>query len=139
MSKEVLKLNDEMYCTIEPCPIDYFGSETKKAERVITYWNDQKVSEWDVFLSSDTRYTIRFEAEPDFRNGRWIELANTYLPGSLDRWARPNVVWLQTNQMSVASEKDFLKLLSDLATNQVMSTGTIYSHGMINKIINMDS
>lgn len=138
MSKEILQLSDDMYCTIEPCPIDYFGSETKRAERVITFWNDQKVSTWDVYLSEDTRYTIRFEAEPEFQNGRWIELTQTYYPNILERFTRPNIVWLRTNEITVSKEPEFLSLLSNLAQRNVMGLGTIYAEGNLNKIIPMD-
>jgi hypothetical protein len=138
MSNELLQLSDKMYCTIEVCPIDYFGSDIKRAERVTTFWNDQKVSTWDVYLSEDTRYTIRFEAEPEFQNGRWMQLTETYYPNILERFSRPNIVWLQTNQITVSKESDFLQMLTALAQRNVMSGGTIYAQGLLNKITHMD-
>lgn len=138
MLKETIQLNDEMYCTVEPCPVDYFGSDSKSAERVITYWNDQKVSTWDIYLSDDTRYTMLFEAEPEFQNGRWIELAKTYWPNSLDRFSRQYIVWLNSNGAMVARETEVKTLLEHFSSNNVMKSNTVLAQGMINKIIPLE-
>lgn len=138
MDKQTVRLNDQMYLTIEECPIDYFSSDTKRAERVITYWNDQKVSTWDVYLNDDTRFFMNFEAEPEFRNGRWLELLATYEPGSMSRFDRPNTVWFKAGEWVVNDKERIVSAVKDLRDRNVMQSGTVFSTGSLNEVISLD-
>ena len=93
MAVEVLQLSDEIHCTIEPCPIDYFSSDAKRATRLTAFKGEEKFCTWDVYLNDDTRYTLYFEAEEPFRQNLWMEMLKTFYPGALSRFDRPNVVW----------------------------------------------
>ena len=126
-----------MHCTVEPCPVDYFGSESKRAERVITYFGDQKVSTWDVFCNDDTRYFLFFEAEPNFRNKRWLELVATYEPGSLARFDRPNAVWFRTGEWVVEDKQHFVNSVKNLGDKGVLHVQKVFSEGALTEIIDL--
>ena len=127
-----------MYCTVEPCPVDYFKSESKRADRVITYLGDQKVSTWDVYCNDDTRYFLFFEAEPDFRGKRWLELVATYEPGCLARFDRPNAVWFRTGEWVVEDKQYFVDSVKDLGDKGVLHVEKVFSQGAVNEIIDLN-
>lgn len=134
MSTERIQLNDEMYCLVENSPIDYFGSEEKRALRVTTFRGDEKVCTLDLYLNEDTRYTLGIEVEEPYRNGRWMELMKTYWPGALEKFSRPNAVWYLAGQWIIAESDRIRGVLGNLKDKQILETDTVFSYGSINDI-----
>lgn len=134
MAAEQIQLNEEMYCVVEDSPIDYFGSQEKRALRITTFHKEQKVSTWDIYLSEDTRYTLNIEVEEPYRHGRWMELAKTYWPGTLEKFSRPNAVWYLAGQWIIAEGESMRGSLHELKTKRILDTGKVFSYGLVNDI-----
>jgi hypothetical protein len=135
---ETLRLNNNTYCTVEPCPENHLDDDTKKAERVVVYQNDQKVFTWDVYLNDDTRFSLFFQAEPEFQDGKWLDVIATFEPNSMARWNRPYAVWWNVGEWMEARQDQFKALLETMNADNVLESKTVFSMGAINSITHIN-
>jgi hypothetical protein len=131
------RLNEEMYGIVEPCPIDYFGSEEKRAIRINTFRNDERVSTFDLYLTDDTRYTLGILIEEPYRGGLWLELIGTYEPGVLSFIDRPNAVWYKPGEWIIDTKDNILHGLNQFKEKGIMKTDKVFSYGTINDIFDV--
>jgi len=104
-------------------------------QRVTTYKNEEKVSTWDVYLNEDTRYTLKFEAEPNYRNGLWMDLLKTYDENALNEFDRENAVWLGTGSWVLTQNQKIQTMLKHADLSNILKTKTAYSQGLLNEVI----
>lgn len=135
MPNETIQLSATSYITVEECPRDYYGDAKKRAERVVLYSDNKKVLTWDVYLSEDTRYTLVMDVEPEFRDGKFLDVLANADPGSLSRFDRQYVVWLNAGEPVVHREAAFVDGLKVFNEREILKTGTVLIHGAANKVV----
>jgi hypothetical protein len=128
------RLNDTMHCIVEPCPIDYFGSEDKRAIRITTFENENRVSIIDIYLTDDTRYTLYVSVDEPYQNGIWWNLVKTYDPGVLAFMDRPNAVWYRPGEWIIEDKPRLLDGLKEMKDYGILQTDRVFSYGALNDV-----
>lgn len=135
------RLNNQMYFTLTECPRTYPGPLEKIAaesiRRMSIYVDDVKMMIWDIYLTDQVRYEANLEVDPKFRNSEWMSLLLTSEPRSLESFSRPIGVWASTGEIIIEQEQALIDFHKQMTSKNIMRTGKIYTHGAINKIIDL--
>lgn len=128
------RFNDKIHGLIEPCPVDYFGSEEKRAIRITVFQDDEHLFLVDFYLTDDTRYLMFISVSEPHQNGAWLELLKTFNPGVLSFLDRPNAVWYRPGEWIIEDKPRLLDGLKEIKDKGILQTDKVFSYGALNDI-----
>jgi hypothetical protein len=125
------------HATDTASPVDYFPGQDRRARRFTLHRDGKQVLFFDYYVSGDTRYGLYVEVEPEFRDGKWIEVVSSIQKKVSNYLNQPRVVWLKVSPWLAKSMPNMLATVETLNEKDITFIKSVYVEGAVNNIFNV--